>query len=376
MDLRIDPELRALIPALSIEERAQLEANILADGCRDPLVVWHSLLLDGHNRYEICQQHGLQYRTVDQLCADRDDAKIWIIRNQFGRRNLAPFARAELALQLEPLIAAKAKTNLRTSTGGKQPQPLEKSTKAEPVNTRAEVAKAAGVSDNTIAKAKAIVERAPEPIKEQLRRGDISINKAYQDIRSQERREDRIEQIVQLSHTTEPLSGEHRFPVIYADPPWRYEHVKTESRAIENQYPTMTLDAICALPLADVTTEHALLFLWATSPKLADAMRVIESWGFTYRTSMVWVKDQIGMGYYARQRHELLLIATKGEPPVPAPPDRPDSVVMATRAAHSEKPEEFYAVIERMYPTFQKIELFARNPREGWVAWGNQAVAS
>ncbi len=75
-----------------------------------------------------------------------------------------------------------------------------------------------------------------------------------------------------------------------------------------------------------------------------------------------------------RQRHELLLIATKGEPPVPQPADRPDSVVNAPRAEHSEKPDVFYDVIERMYPAFSKIEMFARHPREGWGRWGNQAT--
>lgn len=191
---------------------------------------------------------------------------------------------------------------------------------------------------------------------------------------SQERRTERIEKLATIAKGNTELATDVKYPVIYADPPWRYEHVKTESRAIENQYPTMALDEICALPLGDVTTDDALLFLWATSPKLAEALRVVESWGFTYRTSMVWVKDQIGMGYYARQRHELLLIATKGEPPVPAPEDRPDTVVTAPRGEHSEKPDIFYRVIERMYPTLPRLELFAREAREGWDRWGNQAA--
>jgi N6-adenosine-specific RNA methylase IME4 len=162
------------------------------------------------------------------------------------------------------------------------------------------------------------------------------------------------------------------FAVLYADPPWRYEHVETENRAIENQYPTMELDDICALEVP--AAEDAVLFLWATSPKLSEAMHVLTSWGFTYRTCMVWVKDKIGMGYYARQQHELLLIGVKGEPPVPAEADRPPSVLEAPRTGHSVKPPEFYALIERMYPGFQKIELFARATREGWTTWGNQAA--
>jgi N6-adenosine-specific RNA methylase IME4 len=168
-------------------------------------------------------------------------------------------------------------------------------------------------------------------------------------------------------------AGQYR--VIYADPPWRYEHVETENRAIENHYPTLELAEICALPVSTLAADDAVLFMWATSPKLAEAMQVIEAWGFNYRTCMVWVKDAIGMGYYARQRHELLLIAVKGHPPVPATDARPDSVQEWPRGRHSEKPHLFYDLIERMYPNWARLELFARNTREGWDCWGNEVAA-
>ena len=90
------------------------------------------------------------------------------------------------------------------------------------------------------------------------------------------------------------------------------------------------------------------------------------AWGFEYRTALVWVKDQIGMGYHVRQRHELLRIGKRGELPVPAPADRPDSVIAAPRGRHSEKPEIVYALIERMYPHLARVELFARRRRPDW----------
>jgi N6-adenosine-specific RNA methylase IME4 len=102
-------------------------------------------------------------------------------------------------------------------------------------------------------------------------------------------------------------------------------------------------------------------------------MKVIEAWGFTYRTCAVWVKDKIGMGYYFRQRHELLLVATKGQPPTPAPSDRLDSVIEGDRIGHSTKPVSSYEAIERMYPTLPKGEMFCRQARDGWYAWGNQS---
>jgi N6-adenosine-specific RNA methylase IME4 len=163
------------------------------------------------------------------------------------------------------------------------------------------------------------------------------------------------------------------YRLIYADPPWQYEHVATESRAIANQYPPMTLDAICALEMP--AADDALLFLWAPPPKLAEALRVIDAWGFVFRTSAVWDKEQIGMGYYFRQQHESLLVAARGTPPTPDPECRPASIIRARRGVHSEKPIDVYVVIEAMYPWFTKrdrIELFARGERPGWTAWGNE----
>jgi len=189
-------------------------------------------------------------------------------------------------------------------------------------------------------------------------------------------RADRMDDLAKIAVGNAPLpigSTAARYPVIYADPPWRYEFVQTESRAIENHYPTMALDEICGLAVGELATPDAILFLWATSPKLHEALAVVSAWGFTYRSSAVWVKDQIGMGYYFRHRHELLLVATRGSFPAPAPADRHDSVIEAPRGKHSEKPEVFAEVIERMYPKLPKVELFCRSPREGWSVWGNQS---
>jgi len=120
--ITLDPEFQSLIPPLSPNELAQLEANIVADGCRDPLVTWNGILLDGHNRHEICARLGLPFATSAIELADRNEAIEWIIRNQFGRRNLVPFVRAELAMRLEPIIVARAKANQGKRTDLNIPQ--------------------------------------------------------------------------------------------------------------------------------------------------------------------------------------------------------------------------------------------------------------
>jgi N6-adenosine-specific RNA methylase IME4 len=170
------------------------------------------------------------------------------------------------------------------------------------------------------------------------------------------------------------------FAVVLADPPWLYEPgTTTANREIDNHYPTLSLEQIRSLqddrgrPVQKLFAPDCVLFCWTTSPKLDEGMEVVRAWGFTYRTNLVWVKDKIGMGYYARQRHEQLLVAARGNLPVPPPEARPDSVIEAPRGRHSQKPEAVYGLLEAMYPGLPKVELFARGGRPGWAAWGNQA---
>lgn len=164
---------------------------------------------------------------------------------------------------------------------------------------------------------------------------------------------------------------EGKFNVILADPPWRYEFVETESRAIENQYPSMDLDAIKALQIP--SDNDSILFLWATAPKLEEALQVLNAWGFIYRSCAIWDKERKGMGYWFRIQHELLLIGLKGEFRAPEPENRFDSIIRSPREEHSKKPDIVYEMIETMFPTGKYLELFARAKRDGWEVWGNQA---
>lgn len=179
----------------------------------------------------------------------------------------------------------------------------------------------------------------------------------------------RMEKITEKQDAYEETPADERpVPVIYADPPWRYDFAVSDSRKIENQYPTMTVEQICAEDPAP--QEDAVLFLWVTSPKLLDGLQVMQAWGFTYKTSMVWVKPQIGMGYYARGQHEFLLIGALGLLPAPMPENRPPSVIDGRRAEHSAKPD-LRPVLDVMYPGLWKREMFSRRPAgELWLTHG------
>jgi ParB-like chromosome segregation protein Spo0J len=176
MTIEIDKEFQQLIPPLASDELAQLESNIIQDGCRDPLVTWQDTIIDGHNRYSICKKHGLPFKVVTMEFADRSHVKEWIIRNQFGRRNLPPYVRVSLALELESTIAARAKENQ-----GARNDLSQNSAKSEPIETREQIATIAGVSHDTVAKVKTIKAKASEETKDKLAKGEISINKAYRE---------------------------------------------------------------------------------------------------------------------------------------------------------------------------------------------------
>jgi N6-adenosine-specific RNA methylase IME4 len=169
--------------------------------------------------------------------------------------------------------------------------------------------------------------------------------------------------------------------VIYADPPWKYDNTGMEGAAVDH-YPPMTCDELCAMPVASIAAGDAALFLWVTNPLLPEGMRVMEAWGFEYKTNFVWVKDKPmnSLGFYNRGQHELLLLGTRGSfLPEGAVRALPSSVIVAPKAEHSRKPIEGYKLVEGLYPRFVPVmrELFLRGKRrKGWLlGFGNQAVA-
>ena len=162
------------------------------------------------------------------------------------------------------------------------------------------------------------------------------------------------------------------YDVILADPPWRYNFSRSPTRRIENHYPTLTLSQVKLLGETIPAAANSVLFLWATAPKLIEALDVMEAWGFRYRTQAIWDKRIIGMGYWFRGQHELLLVGTKGKYSPPAPSQRIPSVISRKRGRHSKKPEDVHLWIERAFPKARKLELFARERRNGWAIWGNE----
>ena len=161
------------------------------------------------------------------------------------------------------------------------------------------------------------------------------------------------------------------YEIIYADPPWRYDFPVSNSRKIENQYPTMELEDIKNMFVP--SAEDCILFLWTTAPKVEESLQVLNSWGFTYKSQMIWDKKTMGMGYWFRVQHEILMVGTKGDVSCPPATKRIRSIYRETRGRHSKKPDAIRRLIDEWYPDKTKLELFARDTFCGWDTHGNEA---
>jgi N6-adenosine-specific RNA methylase IME4 len=375
----IDPGFEGLCPRLSADEYTALEDSLRAEGCRDALVVWprgdDSVLLDGHNRYAICTRLGLPYETKALAFETRDEAAAWVMANQMARRNLTDDQRAILGLRLQERLSAIAKRERAEAANdarwhGKASLEADVSSKENQATERARAAaaKRAHVSEWKVRTAKALAETAPA-LADSVLQGDISLAKAMQQARREQ----------QEAMPTPPLPG-GKYRVLYADPPWTYGNSGFDQSAAAH-YPTLSVAQLCGqepLPnglnlqqiVSDACTAETVLFLWATSPLLPEALQVMSAWEFTYKANMVWDKERApGIGWFLATQHEHLLIGVRSATPHPA--WKPASVLRAAPGPHSKKPDEMYSVIERMYAG-PYLELFARQERNGWEVWGNE----
>jgi N6-adenosine-specific RNA methylase IME4 len=193
------------------------------------------------------------------------------------------------------------------------------------------------------------------------------------------KRERRAARELELAAATVEASrklGRKLYGVILCDAPWSfrvYSEITGQDRGACNHYPCMTLANIKALKIP--AAKDCVLFLWATVPMLPQALETMAAWGFTYKSNFAWIKDKTGLGFWNRNRHELLLIGTRGHIPCPALGEQFNSVIQAPRGQHSEKPAIVRDMIATMFPNVPKLEMFARGQRvKGWDFWGNETA--
>jgi len=394
----VDPELRELVPPLADDEREMLEANILRDGCRDPLVVWrgYDILLDGHHRYDICQRHGIEFALTDVALADREAAADWIDANQLGRRNLTPDQAA--------LLRGRRYNRLKKARGappGNKYAAKQSGQNVHSVKTAQRLAREHGVDEKTIRrdgqfadavektraldpdidrkgvrgkgppkaagiKAAELLERHPDKAREVL---DGKRTTAH--VVRELRREETATRLSQLA-AREAQAPTGLYDVGVIDPPWPMQKIERDCRPNQTDldYPTMDEEQLAALTIPAADDCH--VWLWATQRFLPLALLLLDRWGLKYACTFVWHKpggfQPVGLPQF---NCEFALYARRGSP-VFLDTKAFRTCFEAPRGRHSEKPEAFYEMVRRV-TAGRRLDMFNRRRIDGFVGWGKEA---
>ena len=360
--IRMDDEFAELLPPLREGELRGLEADIRANGCLMPLIVWNGILVDGYQRYSICRQHGVPFEVRQMRFASRDEALLWAWNQQKNRRNISPYVRVERALRFKPYVEARAKAKQRASGGA-----VIQNSGEPPLRTDKELARIANVSHDTIARVEYIRNRADEQVKRKLRDGETTIHREYTRLRRLQQQEEN-----EALKARNPAAPGGEYDVVVLDPPWPMRKIERDCRPnqADFDYPTMSEDELAALDIPGAPRCH--LFVWTTQRFLPMAMRLLPAWGFKYVCSFVWHKpggfQPVGLPQY---NCEFALYARKGSPRF-VDTRAFSTCFQAPRGRHSEKPQEFYELVRRVTEG-RRIDMFSRRRISGFDAWGNEA---
>jgi N6-adenosine-specific RNA methylase IME4 len=326
-------------------------------GLLHPVVVTpEGRLIAGQRRLEACRLLGwteVPVTVVDLYQAARGEA-----HENFARKDLLPSEIVALKRAIEPLERREARARQGTRADLCHPATVAKGQG----DARDKIARYLGVGRTTIERAEAVIEAAEEDpeeygfLVEQMDRSG-KVAGAY-------RRLAVLKQAKELE-AAPPELPTGPFQVVVADPPWQYETGNSLP------YPTMPIEEIKAMPVREIADENATLWLWTTNAHLPVAFDVVAAWGFEYKTILTWVKDRMGTGEWLRGQTEHCLLGARGKPVFLHGSD--STVLEAARREHSRKPEEFYALVQRVCPG-SRVELFARQQREGWRAFGNDTT--
>lgn len=371
-------ELCSLFPIMPQDQFDALADDMRANGQRDPITLYEGKILDGRHRYKACINLGLEPMITH---FEGDDPLGFVISHNLTRRHLDESQRAMIGGRLATLkVGGKAQKDERGSIA-----PLSGLTNEE-------AAKRMSVHKESVKRARKVLEKGTPELVEAVESSQIAVSVAAKIAQMEPEKQAQIiadpkpEQAIKKIARQEKeqaladrtivqslASSQKLYGVIYADPPWKYETFSENGmdRSADNHYPTMSMFDMLAMsvPAAD----NCVMFMWATVPMLPEAIDLMSTWGFDYKSHICWIKDRIGTGYWTRNKHELLLIGTKGNVPAPAMGTQPPSVIELPLGRHSEKPSFFADMISTLYPTTPKLEMFARIGRVGWDVMGNEA---
>jgi N6-adenosine-specific RNA methylase IME4 len=350
---------------------AGLARSIADVGLLHPVVVApDGTLIAGERRLIACRKLGWADVPVTEVDLDA------VVRGEFAenaeRKDFTLSEAVAIKRALEPREREAAKERQRehgNTAPGRQNTPEKFST----VNGRAldKVARVVGKHRTTLAKAEAVVDAAeaePERFGKLLADMDRTgqVNGVFKRLQV-------ITQGALIRSEPPPLPGRGPYRVIVADPPWPYEkRAEDPSHRARTPYPQMSIAAICALDVRSIAAVDSILWLWVTNHHMREAFDVLAAWGFTQKTILTWAKDRMVTGDWLRGQTEHVLMAVRGNPIVTLTNET--TLLPGPVRAHSQKPEEFYALVERLCPAPRYAELFARTARPGWDGHGNEVL--
>jgi len=369
--MQIKHEFKKLIPALTAEEFKQLEQNCLNEGIREKIITWNGFIIDGHNRFEIATRWGLDYQTETKKFDNESEVKLWMIDNQNGRRNLTDGWKYKLQQVKKEILLEEGKQAME-----RKPISVLSTIDKPKHNTQKEIAIILDWSTGKVAMADIVFKKATPELEEKVLNNEITINQAYQEIKKEEKKIERIELIEQQIEDIEQgllpeLEG--LFDVVSVDPPWPYEGESKNTtsfdavgRRVANPYPEMSIEQIkkIEMPLMD----DAVVLLWTTHKFLPYAFDILKEWGLDYKATLVWNKEKIGMGAWFRMQCEFCIVGIKGKPYWQNTTFR--DILNEPRREHSRKPNLFFEMIEKI-TIGRRLEYFSREKRNGWEVFGN-----
>lgn len=336
-----------------------LAASIKELGLLHPVVINpEGTLIAGKRRIEACKRLG--WTNIPIHIVDLQRLAHGQAAENFQRKDFTPSEAVAIKRAMEPEIKEAAKQRMLDG------KPSEKFSKGRATD---KVAAFAGISRPSLEKAEAIVAAAevdPKKFGKLLADMDRTghINGPHKRLKIIERAE-------AIRAEVPALPGHGPYRSIVADPPWPYEIRSDDpSHRGTQPYPQMSIDDICALKVASLAHDDCLLWLWTTNHHMREAFMVLDAWGFQQKTILTWVKDKFGVGNWLRGQTEHCLLATRGKPVVQL--TNQTTVLLGPVRAHSQKPEEFYALVEHLCPAPRYAGLFFREKRRNWDCHGDE----
>jgi len=389
--------LANLFPLMEGEDFEQLADDIAANGLNEDIVLFQGKILDGRNRYRaMLARDNFRDSVVTSydalLLGSEKKALVWVLSKNLHRRHLSASQRGLLAARLADMKAGRPPKDKETTPIGA----VSKKHAAELLN----------VGQGSVDRGKKVLAEGSEQLVEAVQKGNVSLGaaaeiatlpideqvkaiasadpKAFAKV-ARERRDEKTASKKQRRAEREAELGRHqlslpdkKFGVILTDDEWEHRPWSDAglARAAANHYPVSSLDELKKRDIGKLAAKDCVLFMWSTVPHRSQALELMAHRGFKPASECIWYKQyngaRHGMGYWFWINHEILLVGTRGNVPAPAPGTQWPSVIEAPVGAHSKKPEIFHQLIESYFPNLPKIELNARQVRDGWCAWGNE----